>query len=255
MKQLEQIDNIAVRKLAGAGINSTEILEQTEAYRIEAIMQKNPPFGTKVLSRLADFPKLRVSVKQIGKEAKAGACVEVNLSAEIGFLNDSVLLAFHRKPIYVCFMAETSDGTIIDFQRIQTRRIQTEQEALFRAYLSMPTSHIACHVMCDEIAGTSRRAEIRLDHTPTHLFPRIQTLGRYRKRTPRSNVFPMIGSWKTVSQLLNRVDDFGNGGLEDDDLLAADTTDCAEVMDIATFLKMVTSHGPSGLTRRLRTAV
>jgi hypothetical protein len=232
IKQLEQIGNIAVRKLAGAGINSMEILENTEPHRIEAVLQKNPPFGMRLLSKLADFPKLRVSVKQIGKESKAEAHVEVKLSAVIGFLNDKVPLSFHRKPIYICFMAETSDGKIVDFRRMQAKRIQSEHEILIQANLSKPTAFIACHVMCDEVAGTSRSAEIKLDNIPTRLFPPLQALRQDGKRATKSNVSPIIGNFKAANQILEGTDDFGDGGLEDDDLLAAETLEGVEVMDI-----------------------
>jgi ATP-dependent DNA helicase HFM1/MER3 len=67
MKQIEQIGIVAVRKLVNAGINSIEALEATEAHRIDMILSKNPPFGMKLLGKLADFPKPRVSVKMTGK--------------------------------------------------------------------------------------------------------------------------------------------------------------------------------------------
>lgn len=69
MKQIEQIGIVAVRKLANAGINTIEMLETTEAHRIDMILSKNPPFGMKLLGRLEDFPKLRVLVKLMGKVA------------------------------------------------------------------------------------------------------------------------------------------------------------------------------------------
>lgn len=67
MKQIEQIGIVAVRKFAGAGITSIEELEATEAHQIDMVLSKNPPFGVKLLARLGDFPKLRVSVKMTGK--------------------------------------------------------------------------------------------------------------------------------------------------------------------------------------------
>lgn len=67
MKQLDQIGIVAVRKLANAGINSIETLESTDAPRIEMALSKNPPFGSKLLARIAEFPKPRVSVKMTGK--------------------------------------------------------------------------------------------------------------------------------------------------------------------------------------------
>lgn len=65
--QIDQIGAIGVRKLANAGINSLEALEATEPHRIEMVMGRNPPFGAKLLERLAAFPKPRVTVKMMGK--------------------------------------------------------------------------------------------------------------------------------------------------------------------------------------------
>lgn len=67
MKQIDQIGIVAVRKLAGAGITSIEELDTSEAHQIDMALSKNPPFGVKLLARLGDFPKLRVSVKMTGK--------------------------------------------------------------------------------------------------------------------------------------------------------------------------------------------
>jgi hypothetical protein len=232
LKQLEQIGNIAVRKLAGAGINSMEILENTEAHKIETILQKNPPFGMRLLSKLVDFPKLRVSVKQIGKESRLGVHVEVKLSAVIGFLNETVPLFFHKKPVYVCFMAETSDGTIVDFRRMHAKRIDTEDEILIQAKISKPTAYIACHVMCDEIAGTSQRAEIRLDQIPTGLFSSINTSRHDGKRAAKVNRSLGNEHFKTASKAWEGTNGFGDGSLDDGDLLAAETRKGVEVMDI-----------------------
>src|SRR5271156_6282755 len=86
MKQIDLIGNVAVRKLAVAGITSLDALENTEPHRIETTLGKNPPYGMKLLTKLAEFPKLRVSVKQIGKVSKHATHVRVTINAEIGFL-------------------------------------------------------------------------------------------------------------------------------------------------------------------------
>lgn len=67
MRQIAQIGVVAIRKLAIGGINSIEALEAAEPHRIEMLMSKNPPFGQKLLDKLKDFPKLRVSIKMMGK--------------------------------------------------------------------------------------------------------------------------------------------------------------------------------------------
>lgn len=73
IKQLDQIGIVAVRKLASAGITSIAELEDTEAQRIDMILSKNPPFGMKLLNRLAEFPKLQVTIKMAGAVSSAPA--------------------------------------------------------------------------------------------------------------------------------------------------------------------------------------
>jgi ATP-dependent DNA helicase HFM1/MER3 len=67
MKQIEHIGAVAVRKLAAAGIGSIEDLETAEPHQIDMALSRNPPFGVKLRNRLADFPKLRVALKMMGK--------------------------------------------------------------------------------------------------------------------------------------------------------------------------------------------
>jgi len=67
MKQLPNVGSVAIRKLVMGGVNSIEALEAAEPHRIELLMSRNPPFGQKLLASTRDFPKLRVSVKMMGK--------------------------------------------------------------------------------------------------------------------------------------------------------------------------------------------
>ncbi|KAI2085623.1 ATP-dependent DNA helicase MER3 [Ophidiomyces ophidiicola] len=173
MKQIDQIGLVAVRKLASAGITSIESLEAADAQRIDMILSKNPPFGLKLLGRLAEFPKPRVSLKMIGKETKPGKCPIVKFKADIGFINEKPPTFFHRKPVFVCFLAETSDGRIIDFRRISANKLQCGHEIALSAELLSFHQYITCYIMCDEIAGTLRQAELK-PKLPESLFPRIK---------------------------------------------------------------------------------
>ncbi|KAL5355153.1 Sec63 Brl domain-containing protein [Aspergillus floccosus] len=170
MKQIEQIGVVAVRKLAAAGITSIEQLESTEAHEIDMILSKNPPFGMKLLGRLADFPKLRISLRMMGKDIKPGHPIKIRFKAEIAFMNEKCPLYFQRHPVYVCFLAETSDGRMLDFRRISGSKLQNGHEILLNAEMKANDQHITCHVMCDDIAGTLRSAEIKPDLPAIH-FP------------------------------------------------------------------------------------
>lgn len=45
--------------------------------------------------------------------------VRVTVVADIGMLNDVIPTNFAKHPIYVCFLAETSEGRLIHFARIR----------------------------------------------------------------------------------------------------------------------------------------
>jgi Sec63 Brl domain len=231
LKQLDQIGNVTVRKLANAGINSIESLENTEAHRIEAVIGRGPPFGMTLLSKLAQFPKLRVSVKMAGKEMKPQRCIKIRLKADIGFLNETVPAFFRKKPIYVCFLAETSEGQIIDFRRMPASKLKNGHEILLTAELTKPSQFVLCHIMCDEIAGTCRFAEVR-PNLPSSLFPASTEQREVIMTDETARKGPGSRKSQDVNGKRKPSEDFDDSGLEDGDLLAAEDV---EIMDVDDF--------------------
>ncbi|KAJ6050072.1 hypothetical protein N7444_006788 [Penicillium canescens] len=170
MKQIEQVGVVAVRKFAAAGITSIESLEETEAYRIDMVLSKNPPFGAKLLSRLKEFPKLRVAVRMLGKEVNNGG-VTLRFKVEVAFMNDKIPTFFQRRPVYVCCLTETSDGRMVDFRRTGASKLQERLDIDLSAELTSAEQFVVCHVMCDDIAGTGRLAELRPKLSPLSFTP------------------------------------------------------------------------------------
>ncbi|EQL32969.1 hypothetical protein BDFG_04949 [Blastomyces dermatitidis ATCC 26199] len=229
MKQIEQIGIVAVRKLANAGINSIEAIEATEPHRIDMLLSKHPPFGSRILARVAEFPKTRVSVKLMRKDIKPRKSVRVGFKAEIGFINEKPPTFFRRKPVYVCFLAETSDGRMIDFRRISATKLQNGHDIFLSAQLTDVYQYISCFVMCDDIAGTLRQAELRHDIPASH-FPAQKTEPPDNKSESKPAMNTSRSRSKDISKkgLASRrdMDEFEDDGLDDVDLIAA-----AEDMD------------------------
>lgn len=53
-------------------------------------------------------------------QIKPGEGAKVNLKAEIGFMNEKVPETYQKKAVYVCLLAETSDGHKVHFCRIRS---------------------------------------------------------------------------------------------------------------------------------------
>lgn len=147
MKQLEGVGPVAVRKLAVAGIKCIEDIETTEAHRLEQIMSHHPPYGTLLQDRARAFPKLRVSMKTVGEPIiKKGEHVRIKIKAEIGFLNEKIPETFQRRPVYVCFLAETSDGQKLHFARTSAKKLSNGQEVTFSADLANASQTVRAYV-------------------------------------------------------------------------------------------------------------
>lgn len=213
LRQIEGLGEVAVRKLASASIKSIDSLINTEASKIELVLGKNPPFGLGLLKKLEVFPNLRVSVKESGRQIKAGKGATVRFKAEVGFLNDVAPQHFRKKPIYVCFLAETSDGRLIDFRRMSANHLQNGEEIHLSVDLVRPTHQVYCFVMCDEVAGTGRYAELDLTGIPDAIYHKQQAVLSAPKdslqNAPRSN--DHVTPWD---------DEFDDGGIDDKELLS-----------------------------------
>ncbi|CAI7620851.1 unnamed protein product [Penicillium pancosmium] len=225
MKQIDQVGVVAVRKLAASGIMSLEELEFTEPHQIEMTLSKNPPFGTKLLARVREFPKLRVALKITGREVTTEG-VKIRFKLEVAFMNTKIPTFFQRRPIYVCCLTETSDGELIDFRRISASKLQEGLEANLVAELHVPGQFIISHAMCDDIAGTSRQAEIKPE-VPSFLSrPKSKCLVPKCLQLPETSISDSIGHPETSQKhhkpkAIHRKDDFEGDDLDLDDFLEA----------------------------------
>ncbi|EXJ81563.1 hypothetical protein A1O1_07627 [Capronia coronata CBS 617.96] len=226
LRQIDGLGEVSVRKLASASINSIETLLNTEPSRLDLVLGKNPPFGRELLKKLESFPNLRVSVKETGRELQPGRGVVINFVADIGFLNIAPPRSFRKKHhLYVCFLAETADGDLLDFRKISAKKVGEGEEISLTTQLTKPTSHLNCYVMCDDIAGTSKYAELRLSGIPDSIYPGPRHL---EDVTPKS----------TATSSRNRQnasawdDEFDDGGINDQDLLSLEAhADDIEVIE------------------------
>ncbi|KAJ5292397.1 sedoheptulose-1-7-bisphosphatase [Penicillium atrosanguineum] len=202
MKQIDQIGVIAVRKLAAAGITDIDTLGSTEAHLIEMTLSKNPPFGIKLLTRLKEFPKLRVAVRIVEKDAKLGN-VKVRFHIEVAFMNDKIPVFSQRRPV-----------------RIRANRLQDGLDFTLMAELKKPHDYIICHAMCDDIAGTARQAELH-PHAPSYLFPAKSREAGAKVRVLKPIMETVQSQDRKQSGIMPKFDDFDGDDLELDDFLTA----------------------------------
>ncbi|KAF8254053.1 putative DEAD/DEAH box DNA helicase [Wilcoxina mikolae CBS 423.85] len=115
IRQLEGIGPASVRKFVNAGVRSLSKLATLEPHQIETTLSRNPPFGTNILKAVKRIPQFKLSSKQRNGASKLP---EVNVQSEVEILNaDTVTRRFQGMELSVVFIAERSDGLLVDFQR------------------------------------------------------------------------------------------------------------------------------------------
>lgn len=221
LKQLPDVGDVSCRKLAKHGINSIDRLLNSEPYRIEMALGRLQPFGNKLLNKLATYPQLRVSIKEMGRGMKPGEGVNLNLKCQVGFLNEKVPVTFNKVPVFVCFLVEDSNGRVIDFRRFSAAKLGNSEDAFLTVHLEAPAEHIRCSIMCDEIVGTSRYAELAVKDVPVNAFPITTSLGPNKEKRDSSGGFRHV----------NSKDCFADEGLCDQDLLAIPNPDGIEIVE------------------------
>ncbi|EHY60257.1 uncharacterized protein HMPREF1120_08225 [Exophiala dermatitidis NIH/UT8656] len=214
LRQIEGLGEVAVRKLASATINSIDTLINTEPSRLELVLGKNPPFGRDLLKKLETFPNLRVSVKETGRELRAGWGVTISFMAELGFLNVRPPKPTKKhQQLSVCFLTETSNGDLVDYRMFAARSLANGGEIPLTVLLTKPTTHLTCYVMCAEVAGTSKYAELRLSGIPASIYPSLQPGSVDTGLTNHKDGSLEDAAWD---------DEFDDGGVNDQDLLSVE---------------------------------
>jgi ATP-dependent DNA helicase HFM1/MER3 len=211
LRQIPRIGGVYMRKLASKGINSIETFMATEPARLDLVLGKQNPFGSDLLKSMTSFPDLMVTVKEMERKVMPGKGVTLKVKSEIGFLNAKAPTIFNRTQIYVCFLLEDSNGNVIDFRRFGARKLEKGEEILCAVELTKPTTYLRTHVMCDEIAGTAKFAELQVQGINASVYPKPDA-NELAKKTKHQGV----GTAKKSSE-----DDLFDDGIADDDLLAA----------------------------------
>ncbi|KAJ4983953.1 Pre-mRNA-splicing factor brr2 [Stagonosporopsis vannaccii] len=222
MIQVPEIGAVAVRKLVNAGIRSLEDLAATDARRIETIVGRNPPFGLKILACLRSYPKLRISLHiQPSSAARTSEGVRVHIKADIGFLNETPPDKFASKLIYVCVLAETSDGRKIYFARINGPKLGAGQSLVFPVLLTSADQCVNCYLMCEGIAGSMRNATVTPRVSPALFLPQVirakESAETHEPNISRRRVedVPVHRKKSTAS------DEFGDADIDDETLVNA----------------------------------
>ncbi|KAK0196704.1 hypothetical protein F5146DRAFT_1153057 [Armillaria mellea] len=152
---LRQIESIGEKStvLAEQGITSIDLLRKQDSLRLEALLNRRPPFGLEMLASTREFPSYMLKITEIEVRTNGGTKpVEVDLSIECG-LNDETFTSQSKSKkqkgrVYnmTSIITLTSDMELIDFRRISTKSLKENKTFEVTAELRKPSQSINVYI-------------------------------------------------------------------------------------------------------------
>lgn len=147
--------------LSQHGITSFSKLREQDQIRIEALLNRRPPFGLEVLAAAKELPDFDIKIVDSSIETHGGKEeVDCTLTVEC---SATVEQSKHKRRKQkqalglTSVLTVTSDEQFIDFRNISTRALVREAKTFtIKAKLSKPSQYIEVSISADNFAGVLR---------------------------------------------------------------------------------------------------
>ncbi|KAH7419101.1 hypothetical protein BKA64DRAFT_729237 [Cadophora sp. MPI-SDFR-AT-0126] len=210
LRQVPQFGPVATRKLVSNNVSTIEELGKMDTASIERLVSKNPPFGKRTRDIVSSFPSLKLTAEVVKKVAeKTKVLPKILVKACLCYENDKVPVWKSRKPS-VTFMAETTDGKLVNFWRGNISKLEKGFDVRFTVELLAPDVDIKCWIACEDIVGTVKSCILK-HNIPASQFPSTPLVIKSKDETTIT----------TGEGSIAEVDEFGTDEVEDEDMIAA----------------------------------
>jgi hypothetical protein len=153
--------------LSDKGIQSIDDIKSSDPARLEVILNRNPPFGRRLVAQAKSFPEFSLSVS-IDSEEILEDVIRANISVDVSItLTDPPPILKKSYSTYaVSILLLTSDGEWIAFKRFKaTRLLQHSVSFQTSVDLIKPSQKIVGLLTCEEIGSFDPLISIlTLDH-------------------------------------------------------------------------------------------
>ncbi|KAI9092146.1 Sec63 Brl domain-containing protein [Phlyctochytrium arcticum] len=214
LKQIEGVGPALASMFSKAGILTFDKLESTEATQIEFRVNRNPPFGSKVLEWVAGLPQFKMEISQFKDLSRP---TDVELFVNISVTNSNARLG-EKRFASVAFLAGTSDNVFIDFRRFTVKKLKEGESFKIKVQLQSASQKIICSLLNEEVVGRDFHKEIIPDVKPMHFRNLRHAQTGQQKLESRRTASALAANVRQSSVQSVRTDefDFDDGEVLDD---------------------------------------
>ncbi|OCH92100.1 P-loop containing nucleoside triphosphate hydrolase protein, partial [Obba rivulosa] len=138
--------------LAQNGITSFDILRVENPMRLEALLNRKPPFGHELIASAKEFPQYQLGITEVDVAASDGKRpLQVELTIECSAVLPKATNAKQKKAKQkgldmTVVLTLTSDMEFIDFRRIETKSLIEPKDFLITAELMRPSQNVVVYI-------------------------------------------------------------------------------------------------------------
>ncbi|KAJ3086769.1 Sec63, partial [Quaeritorhiza haematococci] len=193
LKQIEGVGPQLAKLLAQKNITTFEKLMQTEARQLEFVLNRNPPFGNKLLDQAAAFPRFTMKIVQYKEMSRKVTALEFCVT--LGLLNPEKVKTYvrHSSASVVFVAGTTSSNTLLDFRKMPMFKLKDGITFRFQATLKQQEK-IACSVVSEDYVGLDIHKEVVPDMKPLSLLLRANSLSKQPNKASASAVVQRTNS-------------------------------------------------------------
>ena len=168
LRQLNGVGEKSIKVLAAGGICSIEDVVTSRPHRIELLLNRNPPFGSRMIQSALELPRFFLHVQQVSamNATSATKWPQILIDVTVG-LKDSTKVAFKseitKQLLGVCVLCLSSELDFIDFRRMPLKKLQSDKPFRLIFPLRKPGHRIVVLAACEEVVGTLVKAELHPD--------------------------------------------------------------------------------------------
>ncbi|KAK4053120.1 ATP-dependent DNA helicase MER3 [Microbotryomycetes sp. JL201] len=167
LRQLERIGEKSVKSLADRGISTLEALRSAEPHVLEMALNRNPPYGRKLIAQANAIPAFEIKLELDEQEVvpTEGVTVRLKVSVKIVDTKPPCMTKKAQTPLFAVVLIVTSDYEYIEFRRIRIDQFLRSGEKSFfvSATLVRPSQRVFGCISCDQIAGSETRVDFKPD--------------------------------------------------------------------------------------------
>ncbi|KAL5036668.1 ATP-dependent DNA helicase MER3 [Batrachochytrium dendrobatidis] len=154
LKQLDSIGPQLARALLNGGISTFKQLQDASSFEIESLVNRNPPFGSKILESAASLPHLLMTVSQIQIYSQFQSNSEVELSVSLGLQNPDSVKVHSRRGHSICFfVAGTSSNQLLEYRSISINKLKSGESFFIKIGLENLNMAVDCVLFCEDYVG------------------------------------------------------------------------------------------------------